>query len=402
MITKGTYLQNDPENPIVFGEIEIDNIPRQRCRGEEEKLGVLCKTVVAGFCGTDFELMHMGQRGELGSKFPEGKDRLINGHEGVVYVPEQDRFAIVLIRGGNSYDPTRYMDDETYFEYGCDGADGLMSIENYYHPDMLLDIPKKYLTKDGKVPLSLGKKLTFADPYACMIFQLERMEDLGSAHNFRLEMARYQCTEEKARQKAKENIFRRVVIFGLGTTGMFIGDLIRQKYSTAEIVFVARSKPDSEKIVFATKKAEAKYVENHFDREEDLAEAIKEALGGKATMFIGTSGSKIEHRIAFEQGVLGNNGIYNSFSLGPEVKIKTMPFGFNNHLIFGSINFRQDHMEQAIQMLCESNYDEIVAVMDLEELMTDPRKAYENKIYTKESPLKTVTIWDPTRIEMSL
>ena len=30
---------------------------------------------------------------------------------------------------------------------------------------------------DGKLPLSLAKKLVFPDPYGCMIFQLERMED---------------------------------------------------------------------------------------------------------------------------------------------------------------------------------------------------------------------------------
>ncbi len=153
-----------------------------------------------------FELMHMGQRGELGPKFPAGKDRLINGHEGVVWVPDQNRFAIVLIRGGDSYDPTRYADDETYFEYGCDQADGLMSEENFYNPDMLLEIPPEFISGD-KIPLSIAKKLTFSDPYACMIFQLERMEDLGSAHLFRVEMAKRKCSEEEACALAKESIF---------------------------------------------------------------------------------------------------------------------------------------------------------------------------------------------------
>lgn len=399
MKTKGTYFQNSKDNPIVYGEVEIFNLPKRRLRGEDEKLGKLCKTVCTGFCGTDFELMHMGQRGELGPKFPEGKNRLINGHEGVVYVPDEKRFAIVLIRGGNSYDPTRYKDGETYFEYGCDGADGLMSEENYYHPDMLLEIPKKQITGD-KLPLSLAKKLVFSDPYACMIFQLERMEDLGSAQNFRLEMAVNKCSEEEGRKKAKEKLFQRVVIFGLGTTGMFIGDLIRQNYPEAEILFVARSKADSKKVSFAVEKAKAKYVQNTFASEDECAKAIIETLGGKATIFIGTSGNAIESRIAFEHGVLGNNGIYNSFSLGPEIKLKTMPFGFKNHLIFGSINFRQDHMEKAIKILCESNYDQIVELIDLEEVKADPKGAYENKIYAKEAPLKTMAIWDHSYVDM--
>lgn len=400
MRTKATYLQNSRENPIVFGDIDIHNVPRRRLRGEPEKEGILCKTVCTGFCGTDFELMHMGQRGELAPKFPEGTDRLINGHEGVVYVPSENRFAIVLIRGGNSYDPTRYMDDETYFEYGCDQADGLMSEENFYNPDMLLHIPDKYV-ENGKIPLSVAKKLVFADPYACMIFQLERMEDLGSAHNFRLEMRKNRCSEEEARILARENIFKRVVIFGLGTTGMFMGDLIHRKYPDSTIVFVGRSSPESDKVRAAVEKVKAVYVQSLYDSEDELAGTVENVLGGKATMFIGCSGSGAEHRIAFDKGLLGNNGIYNSFSLGPDVTFKTMPFGFKNHLIFGSINFRQEHMETAITMLCESDYDKIVEMVGLEELKTDPKALYENKVYAKGSPLKTVTVWAPEYIDMS-
>ena len=57
--------------------------------------------------------------------------------------------------------------------------------------------------------------------------------------------------------------------------------------------------------------------------------------------------------------------MYNSFSLGQKVAYDTMPFGFENHLIFGSVNFRQDHMEKAIEMLSRSRYDQIVALTDL-------------------------------------
>ena len=64
-------------------------------------------------------------------------------------------------------------------------------------------------------------------------------------------------------------------------------------------------------------------------------------LNGKASVFIGTSGTETEHRIAFEREVLGCNGIYNSFSLGPKVTFDTMPFGFKNHVIMASINFTQ-------------------------------------------------------------
>ena len=161
----GTYFQNDPVHPLVYGEVELINPPRQRLRGEPLKEGIPVCPIIVGFCGTDFELMKMSRRSEMGPKFPEGTNRLINGHEGVVWVPEQNRFAIVLIRGGDSVDPTRYTEDESYFEYGCDRADGLFCDRMYVNPDMLLSLPPG-VGQDGKLPLSFAKKMVFPDPYA--------------------------------------------------------------------------------------------------------------------------------------------------------------------------------------------------------------------------------------------
>lgn len=399
MIVKGTYFQNSKEKPLVYGDVELVNPKRCRLKGEEEKEGILAKSVLVGFCGTDRELMHMGSEGRLDAKFPEGTKRLINGHEGIVWVPEQNRFAIVLIRGGNSYDPTRYTEDETYFEYGCDQADGLFSDCNYYNPDMLLPIPDGFV-KDGKLPLSFAKRMVFPDPFGCMIFQLERMEDIGSAHNFRVEMAKHKCSEAEGRELAKKHIFDRTVIFGLGTTGMFIGDLIHRNYPDAKIVYVARSEEDSPKVKFAVEHAGASYVKSCFDTKEELAQAIKKELGGTATVFMGVSGTNVEHEIAFEHGVLGNNGIYNSFSLGPKVQYDTMPFGFKNQIILSSINFRQVHMERAIELLANSDYDKIVGLIDKETFIEDPIDAYNNRIYCKDAPLKTAVIWDESYIDM--
>ncbi len=399
MIVKGTYFQNDAQRPLVYGDVEITNVKRRRLRGEPEKEGVLCEPVIVGFCGTDNELMNMGSKGLLTPKFPEGKTRLINGHEGIVWVPSENRFAIVLIRGGDSYDPTRYTEDETYFEYGCDKADGLFCDKQYFNPDMLLKIPDGYV-KDGKLDLEFAKKMVFPDPYGCMLFQLERMEDLGSAHNFRVEMARHHCDEETGRRLAKEDIFNRTVIFGLGTTGMFMGDLIARSYPNAKILFVARSSEDSDKVRFALRETGAMYLRSDFATEKELADAIVQKLGGRATMFIGVSGSNAEHRIAFEQKVLGCNGIYNSFSLGPKVEYDTMPFGFENHLIFGSINFRQCHMERAIELLAKSRYNEIVELIDKDEFISDPIEAYKNKIYCKGAPMKTAVIWNKKYINL--
>ncbi len=398
MKTYGTYFVNDSEKPLRYGEINLINPKRQRLRGEETKIGIEANTVFAGFCGTDNELMNMGSKGLLCSKFPEGEKRLINGHEGVVWVPSQNRFAIVLIRGGDSYDPTRYTEDETYFEYGCDGADGLFSDKNYYNPDMLLHLPEEY---DGitKLPLSLAKKLVFSDPYACAVFQEERMCDIGIAQNFRIEMAKHKCSESEAMSKAKENTFKRVVVFGLGTTGLFIAHQIRLNHPEANILFVGRSDENSFKVKFAKEEVKADYLCTDGMSETQTAEAIKQKIGGTATVFVGVSGTNLEHKIAFEYGVLGCNGIYNSFSLGPKIEFDTMPFGFKNHVILSSINFTQKHMEKAIEILAKSNFNKLVELIDKDEFISEPMAAYKNKIYCKGAPLKTAVVWNNEYID---
>ena len=392
MYTNGTYFQNDPHNPIQYGKVNLINPLRQRLRDEPLMPGIEAHPVFQGFCGTDYELMKMGAEGKLCKKFPAGEQRLINGHEGVVWVPSENRFAIVLIRGGDSYDPTRYTEDETYFEYGCDGADGLFCDKNYFHPHMLLPLPAQY-ANCKKLPLSVAKRLSFADPYACAVFQLERMEDLGEAQNFRVEMAKHKCSETEARALAKEHIFARTVIFGLGMTGLFIADQIRRNHPGAHILLVGRSEESTKKVCFSKQIAQADYLCTANLTEEETAQAIVDKMGGRATLFVGTSGTNVEHRIAFQHKVLGCNGIYDSFSLGPTVQYDTMPFGFENHLIFASINFRQSHMEKAIEILVESRFDEVVELIDKEEFIQDPKAAYENKIFCKGAPLKTGVIW---------
>lgn len=398
MKTNATYFVNDEKAPLRYGEINLINPPRKRLRGEPALEGVEAIPVFCGFCGTDFELMKMGARGELNPKFPEGQQRLINGHEGVVRVPSENRFAIVLIRGGDSFDPTRYTEDETYFEYGCDGADGLFSDRNYFNPDMLLHLPAEYEHLE-RLPLSVAKRLVFSDPYACAIFQHERMSDIGEAQNFRVVMAREKCTEQQAHAIAKNETFSRTVIYGLGTTGLFIGDQIRRNHPDAKILFVARSGDESEKVRFVKKNLNADYLCAFGLEESAVAHKIKDYFGSTASVFVGTSGNEVEHRVAFDHGVLGCNGIYDSFSLGPHITFDTMPFGFKNHVILSSINFTQKHMEQAIEILCTSCFDELVQLIDRDEFTADPMDAYINKIYSKGAPLKTAVIWNSKYIE---
>ena len=61
MIVKGTYFQNSEDRPLVYGDVEIHNIPRRRLRGEEEKEGILAESVLVGFCGTDHTQVYRGR-----------------------------------------------------------------------------------------------------------------------------------------------------------------------------------------------------------------------------------------------------------------------------------------------------------------------------------------------------
>ena len=390
--TQGSYLVNDAERSLRFGEVNLINPARRMRRGLEAKEGVKCRTVLTGFCGTDYELMSMGRRGELGAKFPAGQERLINGHEGVVWVPAEQRYAIVLIRGGDSYDVTRYENDETYFEYGCDGADGLMCYEGYYHPDMLLQIPAEHFPAGSKISLALAQRLTFCDPFACMIFQRERLEDLLIGHNWRVYAARG-MGKEQAQRAALEDGFSKVVLYGLGGTAMLSAIIIAQDYPAARIVTVGRSDPDNEKVRFLRHWPSVQYVQTGATAAE-TADRIEAALGGKPKVFVGASGQAVEAEVAFEAGLLANNGIYASFSLGPVVQYDSMPFGFKNQLIFGAINFRKEHMEEAIRRLCTLPMEEIVREYELSGLADDPARFYEEVYRSKGRALKSVVTWD--------
>ena len=60
----------------------------------------------------------------------------------------------------------------------------------------------------------------------------------------------------------------------------------------------------------------------------------------------------------------------------------------------------QKHMEEAIKILCESRFNELVELIDKDEFTADPMDAYVNKIYSKNAPLKTAVVWNDKFIDM--
>jgi len=398
--TEGVFLENDPKRPAKFGRVRLVNPPRLPTATGRLSRGIKARTLITGFCGTDWELLRMGARGELDEKFPPGTKRLITGHEGVVYVPSQKRYAIVLIRGSTGYDPTRYEPGEFMFEYGCHKADGLMAVENYYHGDMLLKIPSKVLRPGAKMPLSLAKKLVYCDPYACALFTVERTMDVAEGHNFRLFRAAGKSAAV-SRRMAREHILDRVVIFGLGTVGVLLTLVLKDLVDPEKqkVVAVARSDQSSPKVKFIRKYSPAKYVRAGKTAAETSAKILK-ALGGPATAFIATSGNPIESEIAFDGEVLGHNAVFNSFSLGPTVRFDSMPFGFKNQLVFGAINFRREHMERAIRELPFTPVDELVKMYEFEDVRRNPGALIERVFTRDKGVIKGAVIWDGSMLDL--
>jgi threonine dehydrogenase-like Zn-dependent dehydrogenase len=263
---------------------------------------------------------------------------------------------------------------------------------------MLLEIPADVFPAGTKLTCQLGMRLCFSDPMACMIFQRERIEDLLIGHNWRLFAARG-MERERAMAEAVRDGFQRVVIYGLGSTGLLGAIAIKEAYPEARIVTVARSAAGGDKDSFLTRHWKGIHYLQASSDPAQTARAIIEALGGKPRVFLGTSGNAIEAELAFTQELLDNNGIYASFSLGPAISYDSMPFGFKNHLIFGAINFRRDHMEEAIRMLCKLPLDELVREYPLADLTNDPIAFYQTIYRAKDRAFKSACVWDPERIE---
>ena len=57
-------------------------------------------------------------------------------------------------------------------------------------------------------------------------------------------------------------------------------------------------------------------------------------------------------------------------------------------------------MEEAIELLAQSRYDEIVELIDKEEFIKDPMGAYRDKIYSKNAPMKTAVIWNEKYVDL--
>ena len=56
-------------------------------------------------------------------------------------------------------------------------------------------------------------------------------------------------------------------------------------------------------------------------------------------------------------------------------------------------------MEEAIGLLLKSRYNEIVSLIDKDEFTSDPILAYNDRIYSKGSPLKTAVVWNKRYID---
>jgi len=389
-------LVNDKYNPIRYSEVRIKSKLKQTDKYNPPSKEVLAKNVITGFCGTDIKLMEMGEKRILTSNFPKGENRLINGHEVIAYNPKTKNYGVLLARGGNSDEPTRFKDDETIFEYGC-SEDGGMCYESFYHPDMLLDIPKKALNKNGKLKEDIAKRLIFSDAYACAMFQRERIEEIAFGHNYRL-FLKEEGNEKKAKEKAIKEIYKRVVVFGPGTTGFFtaieIDRACKEHNIKSNIIAIGR-RSDMPQVNYLKKNTDVRYMQNKYKDIKELAGIVEAGLGGKATLFIAASGDSIEGKLAFKYGLLGNNSIYDNISLGTKIKLNSFQLSFSNQIVFGSVNYRREHMEKAIEKLVEMPVENLVNTFLPEEVKKDPVLFFKTRAHPLDGKsIKSAVVWN--------
>ena len=97
MIVKGTYFQNSEQNPLVYGDVEIHNVPRRRLRGDYS-LKSFCNAVVNGIA--EYLLQYEIESIRL---------ETVCHNNGVEHV------GLVILLQGDYVSPTIYL--EQYYQY---------------------------------------------------------------------------------------------------------------------------------------------------------------------------------------------------------------------------------------------------------------------------------------------
>lgn len=400
--TEALYLM-DGERPARFGQVTVHNVPTQ-CDGLHEiRPGVPAETVIAAVCGSDLEYVALARKGRLHEKYPPGRQRLINGHEGLLWVPSEERYGILHVRGGSDPDPTRYAEGQLLFEYGCHRADGLFSRTGFFNPDMILPLPTGAVTDDQKLDRKLALRMLFSDTCACVLFLAERIQDVAAGHNWRLFKDQAHGDRLEAERLAVQQAFTRVLITGCGTSGflaaLLFDRLLEELDADGRILVASGVAEDNPRVSFLLRHCRRVSYLNRMGRDlPALAEQVRAELGGGATVVAATSGHQWESQLAFDHHTLGNNGIYASFSVGPRVSYDTFDFVFANHLIFGSVNFRRDHMREAARRLVELPLEELVKVYRVDEVVGDPTAFYDGLRDALSHHLKAAIVWQEDRL----
>jgi threonine dehydrogenase-like Zn-dependent dehydrogenase len=396
--TEGLFVAPDPAAPVQFGPVQVKNHVCRASARHEPKAGVKTETVVTGVCGSDLGYIEMAREGTFPTLLGPGQSRLIIGHEGVAWRPDTGSFAVLCNRGGDGPDPSRFAEGEWLFEYGCYRADGLASRVGFFNPDMLLPVPG---LAGPKVPRKLAFRLLFGDALACILFQRERIRELAEGHNFRPLLSRAR-DEEEARRLAAEQAFHRLLITGCGTTGFLAGivfdEAARAVGPEAKVVVVSGIREDHPRVRFMLDRCRQTTYLRRRGSDAETAREVKRLLGGAASTLLATSGHDWELALAFEHEALGHNAILSAFSMGLKLRIDTMPFGFKNQLVYGSINFRQDHMQEAIRRLLELPLDELVKPYSLDRVRADPVSFFDGLQEELRDSVKAALVWDPTRL----
>ncbi|HEV8564082.1 MAG TPA: glucose 1-dehydrogenase [Actinomycetota bacterium] len=338
--------------PLVAGSAELSEVPEP----PEADGSILCETVAVGVDGTDNEIVE-GAYGEA----PEGRDRLILGHESLGRVREAPAgsgfsagdLVVGVVRrpdpvpcencAAGEWDMCR---NGLYTERGIKGLDGFIAERFRIEPEFAV-----------KADPGLGRLAVLTEPASVAAKAWEHIERIGSSRG----------------------VFepRTALVTGAGPLGLLGAMLGLQRGLDVHVLDVVDTGP---KTVLANKVG-ATYHAGSVDDIDLAFDVVVECTGVGPLML-----HAIEHMAA--GGVMCLTGISPSGRTAPALDTDALNkrMVLNNNVVFGSVNAALRHYEQGARALAKTDRSW------LESLVTrwEPLDRWADALERREGDVKTV------------
>ena len=338
--------------PLLPGSAELSEVPEP---GIEDG-AILCDTVAVGVDGTDNEIVE-GAYGEA----PEGRDRLILGHESLGRIreaPEGSGFApgdlvVGVVRrpdpvpcencAAGEWDMCR---NGRYTERGIKGRDGFISERFRIEPEYAV-----------KADPELGRLAVLTEPSSVVAKAWEHVIRIGASRG----------TFEP----------RTALVTGAGPLGLLGALLGIQRGLEVHVLDVVETGPKPD----LANKLGATYHAGSIDDAGDMFDSIIECTGVGPLML-----HAVEHLAA--GGIMSLTGISPGGRTAPALDTDALnkQMVLNNNVVFGSVNAALRHYEQGARALAKADRSWLEALVT----RWEPLDRWAAALERREGDVKTV------------